>query len=86
MTKQYDALPKRDEFPSNGRHRVVFTVEGPPDLPPEFVVTLSREEYDRLAKHSDYPKDLPTELGAVPVVYQNGWEIAWDSLDGYSYS
>jgi hypothetical protein len=86
MSQEYDALPKRDEFPNNrGRHKVVFTVEGPPDLPSEFVVFLSREEYDQIAEHSDYPKELPTQLGAVPVEYNNGWEIAWDSLEGYSY-
>lgn len=86
MPDEYDALPKRNEFPdSRGMHELEFVVEAPQDLPQQFIVRLSREEYDTLAEQSDTSKVDVADLGAVPVIYSNGWEIAWDSLDGYNY-
>lgn len=81
----YDAKPEKSPWPKGGVHHVTFVVEAPRDLPQRFTTTLSREKYDELAEHSDTEAIQLTEMGAVPVVYENGWKIAWEELEGYSY-
>jgi hypothetical protein len=88
MAEEYDALPKRNGSPdSRGMHELEFELDAgaPQDRPQWFIVRVSREDYDTLAEQSDTTKVNLAGLGAVPVIYNNGWEIAWDSLNGYSY-
>ncbi|WP_133412163.1 hypothetical protein [Halalkaliarchaeum desulfuricum] len=84
MATQYDALCEKYNY-SNGNHTVSFLVEAPPDKPRNFTTTVSDSELDQLREYSVNKRKEGTGIGWVPVIYNNGWEIDWDSLESYSY-
>jgi len=61
----------------NGRHYLSFTVENASELPDEFELQPSPLEYERLKEHSTGADGV----GQVPVVYDDGWAVDWDTLE-----
>jgi len=66
----------------NGRHYLSFRVSSPAELPDEFELQPSPREYERLKDHSTGADGV----GQVPVMYDDGWAIDWDTLETESDS
>jgi hypothetical protein len=84
MSTQYDAVCENYRN-DNGRRHLRFKVEAPSDMPTTFSIQPSNDQFKRLMKYSDKQRVPQQEVGWVPVVYNNGWEIDWNSLSAYSY-
>ena len=81
MRAQYDAVCAEHKA-TNGRHYIRFDVDGPSDAPDEFSIQPSPKEYGRLAEHSAEPDETSADVGVVPAVYDDGWAIDWEAVDG----
>ena len=66
----------------NGRHYCEFAVDDPGEKPDTFSVQPSPLEYERLVEHSTAADEAGPDIGVVPVVDDDGWEIDWAALDG----
>jgi hypothetical protein len=81
MSELFDAVCETHRA-VNGRHYLAFTVEASGDRPAEFELQPSPLEYERLKDHSVDTAD--GDVGWVPAVYDDGWAVAWDALEGYT--